>query len=219
MESKLFDVTLSLDSETPVWPGDPPAQIKRIAKIENGDGYNLSRICCPLHWGTHIDAPYHFNPDGWTTGEIPLDLLIGKVRVVRIADTDKIQPEHLQRFNLHGVKRLILKTDNSSFWSEKPLKFHQEFTAFTEETAAYLLSLQIKLVGIDYLSVDLFSDSRNPVHQAFCRENIVVLEGLDLREVISGDYQMICLPLKIENADGAPARVILKTIQDLNSER
>lgn len=211
MTKKLYDISLSLHPGIPVWPGDPPASIIKTSSIEGGNGFNSSKITASFHWGTHVDAPYHFFENRWTIDQIPLEILIGPAKLIDIPEADKITTHHLKKFNLTQVDRLIVKTRNSSFWSESPLKFHQDYTAFTEDAARFLLEKGIRLVGIDYLSIDLYNDDELPVHHTLYKKNVVAIEGLDLREVTPGNYQLICLPINIRCGDGAFARVLLQS--------
>jgi arylformamidase len=209
MKDQYIDITLPLNSDIPVWPGDPPAVIERVSAISQGDGHNSSRIKSSLHWGTHLDAPYHIVENRWTIDQIPLDMLIGPAQVIEIPNVREITAGHLKSFEIRQCKRLLVKTRNSAFWDESPLKFHQDFTAFTKDAAEYLLECGIQLIGIDYLSLDLYSAADLPVHHLLYQQNVIGVEGLDLRKVSPGDYHLICLPLNIKSGDGAPARAVL----------
>ncbi len=209
-----YDISLPLDATLPVWPGDPPAIIQRTMSIATGHPLNTSRIDASLHWGTHVDAPFHLNPEGWKIDEIPPAILMGKVYVVNIPEVKKITRSHLKSFPLHNVQRLLLKTRNSDFWNHKPLTFHNDFSALDRGSAEYLVDMGIKLVGIDYLSLDLYEAGDLPVHKILFQANIIGVEGLDLRKILPGWYELICLPLKITGGDGAPARVFLKNLDD-----
>jgi arylformamidase len=209
MKNQYIDISLPLDSELPVWPGDPNAIIERVSSIGQGDGHNSSRINSSLHWGTHLDAPYHIVETGWTIDQIPLAVLIGPVQVIEIPEVREIKADHLNYFKIQGCKRLLVKTRNSAFWNESPLKFHQDYTAFSKDAAEFLLDCGIKLIGIDYLSLDLYSAIDLPVHHLLYQQNVVGVEGLDLRQVSPGNYHLICLPLNIKSGDGAPVRAVL----------
>lgn len=206
---KFFDVSLALHSEIPVWPGDPTAEVIPIESLTKGDTYNYSLIHAPLHWGTHIDAPYHFNQKGWTVDQIPLEILIGSARVIEIPDCAKISSNTLKKYDLTNTNRILFKTKNSEFWKRPTQTFQEDFCALTIDAAEYLLKHPVKLIGIDYYSLDLYESTDMPVHKMLFRNNVVGLENIDLREISPGIYQMVCLPIKIKNGDGAPARVIL----------
>lgn len=207
--SRFIDITLPLHPAFPVWPGDPPPIIEQTYQIAEGQPYNSTRWQCSLHWGTHIDAPYHLIPSGWSVDQIPIPILVGKVQVVEVPDVPVITHVILEKYHLKPIDRIIFKTRNSAFWDETPLRFHTDFTALSGEAAEMLLECGVKLVGIDYLSLDLFNAKELPVHNILYRENVIGVEGLDLRKVNAGQYDLICLPLKVLKADGAPARVLL----------
>jgi len=207
--SKIIDITLPLHPAFPVWPGDPPPVIEQTHQIADGHPYNSTRWQCSLHWGTHIDAPYHLIQSGWSIDQIPLNILLGKVQVVEVPDVPVITHTILEKYRLKTIDRIIFKTRNSAFWDENPLRFHTDFTALDGKAAEMLLERGVKLVGIDYLSLDLFNAKDLPVHTILYRNNVIGVEGLDLRKVTAGYYDLICLPLKVLKADGAPARVLL----------
>lgn len=204
----ILDITMNLISGFPGWPGDAPGRIERTSSISHGKLYNSSSIQSSLHWGTHIDAPFHLYEDKWTVDQIPLDILMGKVQVLEIPEVKKINAQILEKYSIKSQSRVLLKTRNSDFWKES-LTFREDFSALTEDAADYLVKLGIKLVGIDYFSLDLYDAVNLPVHRRLYRQNIVGIELLDLRQVKSGYYDLICLPMKIEGGDGAPARVVL----------
>jgi arylformamidase len=204
----IYDVSVALAPDLPVWPGDPPGEIVQVAFPER-DGYQLRRISASLHWGTHVDAPVHFWPQGWTIEQIPLSLLMGETLVVEIPGVHKITARELEPLPLRNYRRLLLKTRNSRFWHEHPLRFHSDFTALTADAAELLVERGIQLVGIDYASVDLFDAHDLPVHHLLYRHNVVGIENLDLYRVPPGVYHMICLPIRIRQAEGAFARVVL----------
>jgi arylformamidase len=208
-KSTIFDISLALHPALPVWPGDPPAVIEQTQAMTRGDSYNSSRLQCSLHWGTHIDAPFHLIQNSWSIDQIPTEILLGKVQVVDVGETPSITRSILDEYQLKSQERIIFKTGNSHFWNENPLKFHPEFTALTADAAEYLLQLGVRLVGIDYLSLDSYESKDLPVHKILYRKNVVGVEGLDLRKVSPGEYDLICLPLKVLHGDGAPARVLL----------
>lgn len=208
-KSNIIDISLPLHPALPVWPGDPPAIIEQTQAIARGDSYNSSRLQCSLHWGTHLDAPFHLIQNKWSIDQIPPEVLLGKVQVVEVGETPSITRSILGNYHLKPLERIIFKTRNSLFWSERPLKFHPEFTALTADAAEYLLELRVKLVGIDYLSLDLYESKELPVHKILYQKNVVGVEGLDLRKVSPGQYDLICLPLKVLHGDGALARVLL----------
>ncbi|HLM60649.1 MAG TPA: cyclase family protein [Pyrinomonadaceae bacterium] len=211
---KIYDVTVPISEKTPVYEGDPNVQIETANAIARGDAANVSRLCFGAHTGTHVDAPNHFIEGTRKVHEIELEKLIGRCRVIEIdKSVTAIEAEHI--VNLEGVERVLFKTRNSDFWNEPEKGFRKDFTYIAPDAAKALVDLKLKLVGIDYLSVEKFGAENFDTHVALLEEEIVIIEGLDLRKVSAGDYELICLPLKIisETGDGAPARTILREIE------
>lgn len=205
---KIYDVTVPISKELIVYPGDPQVKIKRLSTIGHKDGkYNLSVLTLGSHCGTHIDSPFHLFADGGTVDHLPLELLLGRARVVEITSS-RIDETVLREFDLTTEVRLLFKTRNSYLWSSKT--FVKDYVHLTIDAARYLVQEGIKLVGIDYLSVDKADSEELEVHRELLQAGVIIIEGLDLREVEPGDYELICLPLKIQNGDGAPARVVLR---------
>jgi arylformamidase len=208
LNREIYDITMNLSSDFPTWPGDEPGRINTTSSISKGKTYNSSNIRSSLHWGTHIDAPFHLHKDKWTIDQIPLDILMGKVQVLEIPQVKKINTQILEKYSIRARIRLLLKTRNSEFWKNSSA-FRADFSALTPDAAEYLVKLGIKLVGIDYFSLDLYDAIELPVHRILYQHNIVGVELLDLRGINSGYYDLICLPMKIRGGDGAPSRVLL----------
>ena len=210
---KIYDVTVPISEQTPVYEGDPNVQIETANQIARGDAANVSRLCCGVHTATHVDAPNHFIEGARRVHELEFEKLVGTCRVVEIDENVMaIEPKHIK--NLEGVERVLFKTRNSEFWNDLAQGFRKDFTYITPAAAKVLVELNVKLVGIDYLSVEKFGAETFDTHVTLLEKEVVIIEGLDLREVPAGDYELICLPLKIigGTGDGAPARVILKEI-------
>ena len=207
---RIHDISLTVTSNLPTWPGDPKVELERVEKIEDGANANVSRLSAGVHTGTHVDAPFHFLADGTTVDTLPLDILFGAVQVVELGDqVDLITAEVIQSAGLiHGVERILFKTRNSAFWARGETEFQTGFVAISADGAEYLVQQGIRLVGIDYLSIAPFKNSR-PTHQILLKAKIVVIEGLDLSQIKPGVYQLACLPLKLGGSDGAPARTVL----------
>lgn len=203
----IFDVTLPIQNSMLVWRGDDPVSVDVLATVEK-DGVRLSHLSLTTHSGTHIDAPSHFIKDGSGVDKIPLDKLIGPCRVIDLTYLDKkeILPEDFKEAIQKG-DRILLKTGN--FVLLHGSTFPDEYISLSEEAAKFLASKEINLVGIDFLGIEKEKNPGHPVHNTLLRAGIVNLEGLDLSEVEEGDYELVCLPLKIAGGDGAPARVIL----------
>lgn len=203
---RIHDITVALSPDLPCYPGDPSVTVEPWQRIANGDAANTSRITLGSHSGTHIDPPRHFNDSGITVDEIPLDLLIGQALVVEITGVREIGRKELEPLQLKGVERLLIKTDNSEFWNEK--EFRSDYAALTVEGAHYLHREKVKLVAVDYLSVEKM-DGDGEVHRILLNGGIPVIEGVNLFGVAPGEYQLICLPLKLKDGDGAPVRALL----------
>ncbi len=210
---KIFDVTVSVSEKVPIYSGDPSVVVSSFMAIERGDAANVSEIRLGVHTATHVDAPNHFIDGTKHVHELDPYKLIGPCRVIEI---DKsivaIEPEHVG--DISGVKRVLFKSRNSAFWSEPETGFRADFTYITLDTAKMLVQHGVVLVGIDYLSIEKSGSPGHPVHIALLEKEVVIVEGLDLREVEPGDYEIICLPLKYEGAsgDGAPARTFLREV-------
>lgn len=206
---RTYDVTLTITKDMPVWPGDTAPQLVRIDSLEKGDPANTSMVTMSVHTGTHVDAPKHFLNQGKTIEQIPLDALMGRAYVLHLPDIEHITAQALACADIPPrTRRLLFKTRNSEFWSNGVKSFQPDFAALTEDAAQYLVDRNVRLVGLDYLSVAPFKDV-TPTHRILLEAGVVVLEGLDLSQVSQGRYTLTCLPLKLDGADGAPARVIL----------
>ncbi|HTP65715.1 MAG TPA: cyclase family protein [Geobacteraceae bacterium] len=217
---KIYDISVSLCAELPFFPGDPRVVIEPVTTLSDGDSANASRISMSTHSGTHLDPPRHFDDCGLTVDALPLSLLVGRALVFHISGTRAIGPAELARLPLAGEERLLLRTDNSRLWGERA--FVEDFTHITPQGARFLVEKGVKLVGIDYLSVEK-ADGNGDVHRILLENGVVILEGLDLSAVEAGIYELICLPLKIRGGDGAPARALLRSMElpgtDLHTTR
>jgi arylformamidase len=207
----LHDITVPISSSMPVWPGDPPVRLEQVKSIMSGDSCNVTFLSMGAHTGTHIDAPCHYLERGMTVDAIPLEQLNGPCRVVETSARDNIERSHLEHHDLAGCSRILIKTRNSGLWNNSIHAFEKDFTALGLSAAQYLVDSGVVLVGIDYLSIEAFRpDDGNPVHTTLLGNNIIILEGLNLSAVSAGEYDLVCLPLKLAGADGAPARVMLR---------
>lgn len=208
---KIYDLTVPIAPDLAVYPGDPPVRIERTMELERGDSARVSQLSCSTHSGTHVDPPSHFIKDGLTLDQLPLDVLLGRARVVDVGAAQVIDARLLERCDLNDVKRVLFKTRNSQLW-QTPQEFHKEFVYLETDAAELLVRRGVQLVGIDYLSVEKFDFTEPTTHWALLRNNVIIVEGLDLRHVAPGDYELICLPLKIKDGDGGPARVVLREL-------
>jgi arylformamidase len=206
----LYDVTRPLSPALPVYPGDPVVELTPIAQCAWGDGANVTRLVLSSHTGTHIDAPRHFFDTETTVDNLDLQVLIGLARVIDVPCVSHITMEDLHAYKLQGVTRVLFKTPNGLLW-DRP-GFQTSYHALTPEAAEWLVSCGVQLIGIDYLSVDPYEAEDFPVHRELLGAGVVIVEGLDLRAVPPGDYELYALPLLLQDGDGAPARVLLREI-------
>lgn len=205
---KLLDVSVPLAAGIPAYPGNPEFELQPVKRIADGGSSNVSRLVMGTHTGTHVDAPKHFFDEGAGVDALPLDLLLGRSRVVEITRRGGIDADELAAAGLREDIRVLLKTSNSALWNVEG--FHQDYTYLTEAGARYLVDQGVKVIGIDYLSVEQFRKAGAPAHRTLLSQGVVIIEGLNLADVEPGMYEMYCLPLRIAGGDGAPARVILK---------
>jgi arylformamidase len=204
-----IDVSVALRSGMVNWPGLPEVKIDRMLKIESGDECNVSTIFMSSHTGTHIDSPYHFIKSGVAIDDLPLSAVIGKARVIEIADAESIKAEELRHHRIRRGERVLFKTLNSKrCW--KSDKFVEDFVYISTESLQYLVDRKVRTIGVDYLSVGGYNKNINQVHQVLLKAGIWIIEGLDLSRVKKGYYELICLPMKIERGDGAPARAVIR---------
>lgn len=207
---KIFDVSVPLHADLPVWPSAPKIAVVRTEDMGAGAGANVSDISMNAHSGTHIDAPLHFIHNGKTTEQIDLDRFIGPCQVVDARGISTITAAWLtSQLQTPKSKRLLFKTDNSDHWVNMSHPFVEDFCALSLDAAQWVVDHGIELVGIDYLSIQSYHDDFR-THQVLLGNEVVIVETLDLRAVEPGMYELICLPLKVRNVEGIPARVILR---------
>ncbi len=200
------DISVSVTS-APIWPGEPMPEIKHLKSIEKGDSVTVSRLNMCVHTGTHIDAPAHFIQGGGTTSDIPLETLVGRAQVVELCGVERIGERELESAGFSGdCQRLLLKTSNSKLYGRE---FSRDYVALTPEGAMWLVEQGVAVIGIDYASIEVFGEKFNRTHKTLLEAGVVIIEGLNLGNVRPGLYELICLPLKLEGCDGAPARAIL----------
>lgn len=214
---RIYDVSVPISARTPIYPGDPGIEIRQWRSLAEGDAANVSAICFGAHTGTHVDAPAHFIKDAGRLKDLDLYTLIGEACVLEIpGEVVAIEASHLENRFAAGTTRILFKTRNSSFWSEADGQFHSDYTYISPDGARKLIDEGIRLVGIDYLSVERFDSENFETHEILLANGVVIIEGLDLREAPGGVYELICLPLKIAegSGDGAPARVVLRSLDE-----
>ena len=212
----IYDVTVPLSNELPIWPGDPEIQIRDWQTLSNGDGANVSSLNFGAHTGTHVDAPAHFIEGAAKVEMLPLDVLIGEAQVVDVPEEFRaIDEEFVLAHCAPGTTRVLFKTRNSAFWSEPELEFHPDFTYLDFNAAIKLVQQGIRLIGIDYLSIEKFGEHDHEIHHVLLSHGVIILEGLNLSDIPAGKYELICLPLRLRSnkGDGAPARVVLRSFE------
>jgi arylformamidase len=205
----IYDVTVPITNTMTVWPGDPPVRLSAKSHSSHNKTHTirLTAIEMGSHAGTHIDAPSHMLDDGEPLDALPLDILTGKATVFSISDPHSVGRAELSKFNWTGVERVLFKTENSKHWQDG--KFYEEFVYLDPDGAEFLVQQGVRLVGIDYLSIDKFRSPEHPSHFVLLKKNIPIIEGLNLNAVPAGEYTLVALPLNLQGVDGAPARVIL----------
>lgn len=205
---RVYDLTVPLGPATHIWDDDPAPVIETLAHLDRGDTHTLTRIAMSSHSGTHVDAPAHFAPGGATVDAIPAATLVGSVLVVEHRGEAHITAADLDALGVDGrCERVLFKTANGRLWECDG--FQRDFIALDGSAAARLIELDIVLAGIDYLSIEPYDAPGNGVHRALLGAGITVVEGLDLHDVPAGEYLLVCAPLKLAGAEGAPARVFL----------
>jgi arylformamidase len=208
---KVYDISLTLRARMPVYPGEATPLLEPTSHMERGDSYNVSRLTISTHTGTHIDAPRHFLPDGASVDQIPVDVLVGPALVVEMAIDQEITAADLEAAAIPpGTERLLFKTRNSRLLDDED--FRRDFVYLTLDAARWLVERGVRLLAIDYLSVEQMDAQPSVVHQTLLGAGVVIVEGADLRRVAPGRYLLACLPLKIEGADGSPVRAVLVEI-------
>ena len=204
---RIHDVTVPLTPGLACYPGDPPFALESVQRLGESP-YALSRLVLSTHTGTHVDAPAHFVPGGATVDQLPLEILMGKARVVEVLARERIQREDLESLDLRDDLRVLLKTRMSGQLHRSA--YQQDHVYLSHDAAVYLVQAGLKLVGFDYLSIDRFGSTEFAAHHALLGRGVIVVEALDLSEVEPGEYEMACLPLRVGSGDGAPARVVLR---------
>jgi arylformamidase len=207
---KYHDISLNLSADTVRWATSTPFELVERRRMSRGEANNSSGAAMSLHAGTHIDAPFHFVGDGATIDQLPLERFIGPALVCSIEAERYIERWHVEALDLTDVSRVLFKTRNSGLLRRKD--YEPDFVAFSVAAAELLAERDMTLVGLDYLSVAHAGDEQVPVHRAFLTRGVALLEGVDLSNVAPGRYELICFPLKVRGADGAPCRALLREL-------
>lgn len=208
---RFIDISVDVGPDLIVWPGDPSIDVRPVSRISRGDSANVSELRLGSHTGTHIDAPFHFIEGGATADEVPLEVLVGDAVVADLTRAEgPVGPHELEALGLRSdVSRLLLKTSNSAIWDRRPAAFPSRYVSLSAEGARWIVEHGIRLMGIDFLSIEAMGSPGHPTHRTLLAAGVVIVEGLDLSAVEPGRYELMCLPLKLAGGDGAPARAVL----------
>ena len=205
---KPIDISMLLTADLPIWPSSPGLAISPLASIRRGDEANVSALSMDVHSGTHVDAPRHFVADGRELEEMGLTPFVGTAEVVDVSHAEVIDADVLGAVVPEAAQRILLRTRNSRIEGFRRGGFRADYAALTPGGAAWLADRGTLLVGIDYLSVQLYDDPPD-AHTALLGADVCVLEGLVLNHVAAGRYLLACLPLRLDGVEAAPARAIL----------
>jgi arylformamidase len=215
VQMAIYDISVQLSATTPTYPSDPAIEFQSWSDLGRGDHANVSLLHFGAHSGTHVDAPAHFIAGGLKVDALPLEKLLGEVTVVEVpVDVTAIDGDFVSHNCNQTIQRVLFKTRNSGFWNNPEVGFRTDYTYLEPGAARRLTEIGIQLVGIDYLSIEQYKSESFETHLTLLSSGVIILEGVDLRNVSAGRYELICLPLRIAggSGDGAPARAILRTL-------
>lgn len=207
----MIDISLPIGPDLLVWPGDPPVDIVPRLRLAAGDPANVSEVRMGTHTGTHVDPPNHFVEGAAGIDHVPLDVLIGRAVVADARHLDQpIRPADLDALGIpEGATRVLLRTANSELWEHTPVGFPDHYACLTPEAARWVVERGIRLIGVDFLSVEQKGAAGHPVHHILLESGVVIVEGLNLSRAEPGEYTLTCLPLRLVDGDGGPARAVL----------
>jgi arylformamidase len=208
---RIFDVSLTIGPDLLTWPNDPAIEIKPSSRISKGDAANVSELTIGTHTGTHVDPSLHFVQGAAGIDRVPLEILYGPCLVADARGIGpRLGPAELERIGIpKDVERLLIRSDNSEIWRDLPTPFPAEYTCLSPEGASWLVGRGVRLIGVDFLSVEAKGAPGHPVHIELLTHDVVIVEGLNLGDVEPGSYTLVVLPLKILDGDGGPARAVL----------
>jgi arylformamidase len=209
--SRLIDISLPIDPDLLTWPGDPAVDVVPRLELAKGDPANVSELRIGTHTGTHVDPPVHFVPGAAGIDRVALDTLVGDAVVADARGLEgPMGPPELEKLSIpEGIKRVLIRSDNSDLWRHLPTEFPDGYVCLNPEGARWVVDRGIELIGVDFLSVEQKGTPGHPTHHALLENGVVIVEGLDLGDVEPGRYLLVVLPLKIVDGDGGPARAIL----------
>lgn len=204
--SEWIDISQTLSNTIAHWPGDEPFSFQIGITKEQTGSVNIGNMSTSSHTGTHVDAPFHFDKDGKTIEELDVNLYVGEAKVIDLTDEDTITVEALKKYDLTGVKRVLIKTRKVINQEQFP----EEYMVVDEAVGAYLRTCGVQLLGTESPSVDSVNSKELLAHHALHENGIFILENIVLTDVEPGMYDLIALPLKIEGADGSPVRAVIR---------
>jgi len=204
-----IDISVRLQEGMPTWPGSAGFRISRTQSTTDGDEANVSKIEMDVHCGTHVEGPLHFIDGGAALDTLPLAFFVGRAHVTHLPNAEAIGPDELSSVP-PGVKRLLLRTRNSDAWSQQTA-FSRDYVALTAAGAEWIANHGIRLIGVDYLSVQRWGDDPE-THRILMRAGVAILEGINLSAVAPGEYHLTCLPLALADAEASPVRAILEAL-------
>lgn len=202
----MIDVTREMHSGQPAWPGDTAYRYRQTASISGSDSVNVGAIELSIHTGTHVDAPWHYDEGGRRLHEVPLETWVGPCLVVEARGAARLEPGLLGGLDLAGVSKVLFRTGQPNRWSEFP----RDWAVLDPALPPFLAARGVSLIGTDAPSADDLESKSLPGHRALAAAGVCILESLALEGVPPGRYRLVCLPLALYGADGAPARVILE---------
>lgn len=209
-----IDISVRLRPDMPIWPDSAGVRLEQVQRLADGDVANVTRLDMDVHCGTHVEGPLHVIDGGDPLESYPLDAFVGAAWVADLRTAHRIGPAELELASIPGdVERVLMRTRNSSYWQDETHEFRRDFAALTADGAAWMVERGMRLVGADYLSVELFDDQDLEAHRVLLRGGAAILEGLNLAEVEPGPYRLTCLPLRLAGTEAAPARAILEPIR------
>jgi len=206
-ERRVYDISPPLSPNLPVYPGQPNFQKRSLLSLARGERANIIEMTLTSHTGTHVDSPNHFIDHMETIDRVPLHKTVGRARLFELEVSEKIDASDVERLPIEPGVIVLFKTRNSKLWEDK--EFRKDYVFITKEAAEVLRDRNVAAVGFDYIVPDELGNFKRPVHHILFRKGIILIEGLNLSNVPAGDYFLICLPLKIEGGDAAPARAVL----------
>lgn len=207
MFKKVIDISREIHTNTAVWPGDSGVEIERKSSFEKGNNSTVTRVGLGLHTATHIDMPLHFVEGGKSLDEADLTKFFGQCKVFEIASEKSISVDDIKSYDIQKGDIIIFKTQNSNLSLDDPFK--KDFVYLELDATNYLVEKGVKTVGIDYLSIEAFGSKGHEVHKTLLENEMVIIEGLDLKDVEQGSYFLVCMPLKLKGCEGSPVRAVL----------